>query len=71
MAQRIDNTADLLAAIREFRTQVAHSVLPLDLPSTAAAKANRAALLQQLDDYVIPRLSSIDAPLLAVIGGST
>ena len=71
VAQRIDNTADLLAAIREFRTQVAHSVLPLDLPSTAAAKANRTALLQQLDDYVIPRLSSIDAPLLAVIGGST
>ncbi|GAA1810167.1 dynamin family protein [Nostocoides veronense] len=60
-----------LAAIREFREQVAASVLPLDLPSTAAAKENRAALLRQLDDYVIPRLSSIDAPILAVIGGST
>lgn len=60
-----------LSAIREFREQVAASVLPLDLPSTAAAKENRAALLRQLDDYVIPRLSSIDAPILAVIGGST
>jgi tetratricopeptide (TPR) repeat protein len=28
-------------------------------------------LLKQLDDYVIPRLKSLDAPLLAVIGGST
>ena len=61
----------LLPAVTAFRDEVAASVLPLDLPSTAAAKENRAALLQQLDDYVIPRLSSINAPLLAVIGGST
>ena len=50
---------------------VAESVLPLDIPDTAQAKANRAALLRQLDDYVIPRLTSLDAPLLAVVGGST
>ncbi len=61
----------LLQAVRRFRDEVDRSVLPLDLESTAAAKENRAALLRQLDDYVIPRLSSIDAPLLAVIGGST
>ncbi|MBK6886089.1 MAG: dynamin family protein [Tetrasphaera sp.] len=65
------DTADLLTAVRGFRDVVAASRLPLDLPSTAAAKDNREALLRQLDDYVIPRLSSIDAPLLAVIGGST
>lgn len=64
-------SADLLPAVRAFRDEVATSVLPLDLPSTAAAKDNRAALLRQLDDYVIPRLSSLDAPLLAVVGGST
>lgn len=63
--------ADLLPAVIAFRDEVATSVLPLDLPSTAAAKDNRAALLRQLDDYVIPRLSSLDAPLLAVVGGST
>ena len=61
----------LLPAVTAFRDEVAASVLPLDLPSTAAAKENRAAQHQQLDDYVIPRLSSINAPLLAVIGGST
>lgn len=50
---------------------VADSQLPLDIPDTAQAKANRSALLRQLDDYVIPRLTSLDAPLLAVVGGST
>ncbi len=64
-------TADLLPAVRAFRDVVASSRLPLDLPSTAAAKDNREALLRQLEDYVIPRLSSLDAPLLAVVGGST
>ncbi|MEI2777646.1 MAG: ABC transporter [Tetrasphaera sp.] len=71
MSDERADSAQLLAAVRGFREVVAASTLPLDLPSTAAAKDNRAALLRQLDDYVIPRLSSIDAPLLAVIGGST
>ena len=31
----------------------------------------QSALVKQLDDYVIPRLSSLEAPLLAVVGGST
>lgn len=29
------------------------------------------AIVDQLDDYVLPRLANIDAPLLAVVGGST
>lgn len=61
----------LLAAVQELRGVVADSQLPLDIPDTAQAKANRSALLRQLDDYVIPRLNSLDAPLLAVVGGST
>ena len=28
-------------------------------------------MVDQLEDYVIPRLMTIDAPLLAVVGGST
>ena len=61
----------LLHAVSALRTQVADSSLPMDIPHTQAAKAHREALLHQLDDYVLPRLSSLDAPLLAVIGGST
>jgi hypothetical protein len=50
---------------------VAQSSLPIDLPGVDAARTARARLLDQLDDYVIPRLTSLDAPLLAVVGGST
>jgi len=35
------------------------------------ARSGRRALVQQLDDYVLPRLRSLDAPLLCVVGGST
>ena len=40
-------------------------------PRVMTGRATRDALLKQLDDYVIPRLRSLDAPLLAVVGGST
>src|SRR5690606_14369742 len=29
------------------------------------------AVVRQIDDYLVPRLGSLDAPLLAVVGGST
>ena len=63
--------SSLLAAVSGLRDQVEASRLPLALPDAPAAAKVRLELLQQLDDYVIPRLSSLDAPLLAVVGGST
>src|SRR6187200_3216894 len=45
--------------------------LPIDLPGTAEQRSAAADLVRQLDDYVLPRLATIDAPLLAVVGGST
>jgi hypothetical protein len=66
-----DDNAALLDAVTALRAEVAACSLPLSLPQTQTASAHRTALLNQLDDYVIPRLSSLDAPLLAVIGGST
>ncbi len=63
--------SSLLAAVSSLRDQVDASRLPLDLPDARSALAVRRDLLQQLDDYVIPRLNSLDAPLLAVVGGST
>ncbi|BDZ57378.1 dynamin family protein [Barrientosiimonas endolithica] len=50
---------------------VAASSLPLPVEQVAAERTNRVELLNQLDDYVLPRLTSIDAPLLCVVGGST
>jgi hypothetical protein len=54
-----------------LRSAVADTRLPFDLPGADSARKARARLLDQLDDYVVPRLTSLDAPLLAVVGGST
>ncbi|QCU79435.1 ABC transporter [Citricoccus sp. SGAir0253] len=45
--------------------------LPLAIDGAARAEAQRRAAADQLDDYVLPRYRSLDAPLLAVVGGST
>jgi len=61
----------LVSAVEGLRDAVEGARLPLDVTSRAPAEASRTQLLQQLDDYVLPRLRAIDAPLLAVVGGST
>lgn len=61
----------LIAAVVDLRDAVADSDLPFSVPGRDEAVTDRVALLRQLDDYVLPRLRSIDAPLLAVVGGST
>ncbi len=65
------DTRDLLACVTALRDEVERSRLTLELDSTREARTERDALLDQLDDHVIPRLELIDAPLLAVVGGST
>lgn len=42
-----------------------------DLQGALQALEEGPDLVDQIEDYLIPRLNSIDAPLLAVIGGST
>jgi hypothetical protein len=61
----------LVAAVERLRDEVGAAVLPLEIPGRAEAEDARIQLLRQLDDYVLPRLRSLDAPLLAVVGGST
>jgi hypothetical protein len=68
--QSID-TAALLATATELRASLADTQLPLDLGGVEDARGERDAIARQLDDYVLPRLRSIDAPALAVVGGST
>lgn len=63
--------AELLAAVERLRASADGLRLPLALDSAEPARAARRELVQQLDDYVLPRLRSLDAPLLAVVGGST
>ncbi|WP_338676718.1 dynamin family protein [Streptomyces sp. SCSIO 30461] len=61
----------LIDALSALRDRVAAVRLPLPLPGAPRARQTRDELLAQLDDYLVPRLRHPDAPLLAVIGGST
>ncbi|WTT45605.1 dynamin family protein [Streptomyces zaomyceticus] len=67
----LDERPQLIDALSALRDRVAAVRLPLPLPDTPRARQTRAELLAQLDDYLVPRLKDPDAPLLAVIGGST
>ncbi len=64
--------AELLAAsLSALREALASVRLPLDLPGAAPVRDRTRRFVDQLDDYVLPRLDRLDAPLLAVVGGST
>ncbi|NHC12807.1 ABC transporter [Motilibacter deserti] len=61
----------LLPRLGALRAALDEVDLPLELPGADAVRAEARALAGQLDDYVLPRLRSIEAPLLVVVGGST
>ncbi|MDR1386366.1 MAG: dynamin family protein [Propionibacteriaceae bacterium] len=65
MASALESALALLrAAFQAVR-------LDLPLPSQAQTRAKVDHALGQLDDYVMPRLRQIKAPLLVIVGGST
>lgn len=59
---------DLLEAVHR---DLAATYLPLALPGADRARQDIRNALAQLEDYILPRYRSLDAPLLAVVGGST
>jgi len=61
----------MVTALVRLRSALQESALPLDLPGVDEVRAGRAEMIDQLEDYVIPRLMSIQAPMLCVVGGST
>src|SRR5215213_4949940 len=61
----------LESALTDLRTAALQVSLPLPLPGAAEQRRSARELTSQLDDYIMPRLATIDAPLLAVVGGST
>ncbi|PJJ54192.1 dynamin family protein [Mumia flava] len=65
------STATLLAALLKLRAELSGAALGLEIPGAQDGRDARQALVTQLDDYVLPRLVQQDAPLLAVVGGST
>ncbi|GGU06551.1 ATP-binding protein [Streptomyces coeruleorubidus] len=67
----MDVRPQLLNALSALRDRVAAARFPLPLAGAPRARASRDELLAQLDDYLVPRLRDPEAPLLAVVGGST
>ncbi|MEW2548236.1 dynamin family protein [Streptomyces sp. NPDC047002] len=67
----MDVRPELIDALSALRDRVAAVRLPLPLPGAPRARQSRSELLAQLDDYLLPRLKDPEAPLLAVVGGST
>jgi energy-coupling factor transporter ATP-binding protein EcfA2 len=67
----LDVRPELLDALSAVRDRVDVARFPFPLPGAARARRAREELLAQLDDYLVPRLRAPEAPLLAVVGGST
>jgi energy-coupling factor transporter ATP-binding protein EcfA2 len=63
--------AGLVDALERLHARLRDVSLPLDVPGAGDARADRRAALDQLDDYLLPRLRAGAAPLLVVVGGST
>ena len=58
-------------ALQILRDEVAAAPLGLATPDRDAARRDARAVVAQVDDYLLPRLQDLDAPLLTVVGGST
>ncbi len=61
----------LTQSLTELRSALVDARLPLALPGAADQSAAARQITAQLDDYILPRLVNLEAPLLSVIGGST
>ncbi|CAN5696343.1 dynamin family protein [soil metagenome] len=61
----------LLDALTSLRRALAESRLSLEIGDAERARSVRDELTGQIDDYMLPRLRRLDAPILAVVGGST
>jgi len=61
----------MLTALIRLHDALKQVRLPLDLPGMDAHRQAQREMVDQLEDYVIPRVTTLEAPLLAVVGGST
>ena len=58
-------------ALQQLRDSVAAAPLGLATAGRDDAARTARAVVDQVDDYLLPRLRDLDAPLLTVVGGST
>jgi energy-coupling factor transporter ATP-binding protein EcfA2 len=64
-------TLPLDEVLADLREQIASFRFVLDAPGVEEAGTTQQDLLNQLDDYVLPRVRRTDSPLLVVLSGST
>lgn len=64
-------SAALTEALNQLRVAVKGLHFGLDVPGSDEARKAQAAILAQIDDYVIPRVHLSTAPALIVVAGST
>jgi len=64
-------SAELLAAMSSLLLSVRDAPLRFEIDGVAAVRTTQSDVVDQLSDYILPRLVQLDAPLLAVVGGST
>ncbi|HET9657634.1 MAG TPA: dynamin family protein [Kineosporiaceae bacterium] len=62
--------AAVLSAAERFRQEIAELTFPYVVPGVEDARRIRDEVLDRLDNFVLPRLRRVDAPLLVVVGGS-
>jgi energy-coupling factor transporter ATP-binding protein EcfA2 len=63
--------AALPEALERLGAELRAAELELPVPGLEDARAARRELVDQIGDYLLPRLERMDAPLLMVVGGST
>jgi Asp-tRNA(Asn)/Glu-tRNA(Gln) amidotransferase C subunit/energy-coupling factor transporter ATP-binding protein EcfA2 len=61
----------LAASLTRLQDALSEVRLPLDIPGAAEHRDVIRTQIDQIEDYVLPRLRRLDAPLLTVVGGST
>ncbi|MFC6344135.1 ABC transporter, partial [Nocardioides hankookensis] len=66
-----DHDSRMLTALVQLHDALKAAPLALDVPGAAELRVSRQQLIEQLEDYVLPRQMTVEAPLLAVVGGST
>lgn len=71
MTASADHDSRMLTALVRLHDALQAAPLPLDVPGAAELRVTRQQLIDQLEDYVLPRQMTVEAPLLAVVGGST
>jgi hypothetical protein len=61
----------MLTALVRLHQALQSVRLPLELPGIEEQRSALGEMVDQLEDYVIPRVTTLEAPLLTVVGGST